>query len=74
MLYHIETKNGVISYDRNDCDTRSIKAYFLHAFNTAKPAPVKVKGWPFRCIYLAHGTEENGLYVAVRSKASLCAK
>lgn len=68
MLYHVKTHAGIITYDRNDCDQRSIKAYFLHAFNKDKPAPIKVKGWPFRCMYLTHGTEENGLFVAIRSK------
>ena len=69
MLYHVKTHAGIITYDRNDCDQRSIKAYFLDALGIEKPAPVNVvKGYPFRNIYLTHGSVENGLFVAIRSK------
>jgi len=67
MLYHIETTNGVLSFDRNDADSRSIKQYFADK-NESKPAPIAVKGYPFVNMYLTHGTEENGLFVAIKAK------
>jgi hypothetical protein len=67
MLYHIKTTNGVVTFDRNDSDDRSIKKYFLEK-NEAKPAPIAVRGYPFSNMYLTHGTEENGLFVAVKSR------
>ena len=65
MMYHIETTNGVLRFDRDDSDRRSIKKYFADN-GEAKPAPVAVKGWPFANMYRTHGTEENGLFVAVK--------
>ena len=66
MLYHIETTNGVLAFDRNNADKRSIKRYFADK-GEKKPAPIRVKGWPFSNMYLTHGTEENGLFVAVKT-------
>ena len=34
----------------------------------AKPAPIAVRGYPFANMYLTHGTEENGLFVAVKAR------
>lgn len=65
MLYHIETNNGVLGFDRDDSDQRSIKQYFADK-GEAKPMPVSVKGWPFANMYRTHGTEENGSFVAVK--------
>ncbi len=67
MLYHIETTNGVVTFDRNDADNRSIKQYFDEK-KEAKPAPIAVRGYPFANMYLTHGTEENGLFVAVKAR------
>lgn len=65
MLYHIETINGVLGFDRDDSDGRSITKYFADK-GEAKPAAISVKGWPFANMYLTHGTEENGFFVAVK--------
>jgi len=67
MIYHIETTNGVLSFDRNDADNRSIKQYFADKKET-KPTPIAVKGYPFKNMYLTHGTEENGLFIAIKSR------
>ena len=67
MIYHIETTNGVISFDFNNVDHRSIKQYFADK-GEAKPDSIKVKGYPFANIYRTHGTEENGLFVAVKAR------
>jgi len=67
MLYHIETTNGVVAFDRNDADNRSIKQYFADK-NEAKPAPIQVRGYPFANMYLTHGTEENGQFIAMKSR------
>jgi len=67
MLYHIETTNGVLSADCNNVDKRSIKQYFADK-SEEKPAPVTVRGHPFANMYLTHGTEENGMFVAVKSR------
>lgn len=66
MLYHIETTNGVLEFDRNDADDRSIKQYFADK-GEVKPLPIAVRGYPFANMYLTHGTEENGLFLAVKS-------
>lgn len=67
MLYHVETTNGVVTFDRNDSDDRSIKQYFADK-NEVKPKPIAVRGYPFANMYLKHGTEENGLFVAVKAR------
>ena len=69
MIYHIEATNGALSFDRNDADRRSIKQMFADA-GKVKPAPITVKGYPFARMYLTHGTEENGLMVAAKSRTS----
>lgn len=66
MLYHIETTGGVIEFDHDNADTRSVKQYFA-ATGHAKPAPVRVRGYPFANMYRIGGTLENGLFVAVRA-------
>ena len=67
MMYHIETINGVLNFDRNDDEKRSIKQYFLNK-SEVKPVPVAVRGYPFANMYQTHGTEENGQFVAVKSR------
>jgi hypothetical protein len=66
MLYHTETVDGVLTYDRDDADRRAVVSYFADK-GQQKPQPIRVRGWPFKCIYLTHGTEEGGLFVAVRN-------
>ena len=66
MLYHIETTNGVVTFDRNDANNRSVKQYFAER-NQTKTPPIAVCGYPFVSMYLTHGTEENGLFVAVKA-------
>ena len=66
--YHIDIKNGVISYDSHKVskaagDAPNAKAYFA-ARNKAKPARIKVMSWPFASMYLTNGTEENGQSIA----------
>ena len=67
MMYHIETNSGVIEFDVNYIEKRSLKKYFADR-GEKKPLPVKVRGWPFECMYLVSGDEENGQFVAVRPK------
>jgi len=69
MIYHIDVTNGVLSVDRDDSDNRSIKQYFAdRLLHKIKPVPVKVKGYPFSNMYLTCGNEENGSFVAVKSR------
>ena len=67
MLYHIETTNGVVTFDRNDADNRSVKQYFAD-HNTPKPSPIAVRGYSFSNMYLTHGSEENGMFIAVKAR------
>jgi len=65
MLYHIETTNGLIKFDRNDADARSVKQYFANK-GMKKPSATPVRGWPFANMYCESGDEENGFFVAVK--------
>jgi hypothetical protein len=68
MIYYIETINAVISYyERDTRNYSSIKDYFL-VQETIKPKRIAVKGYPFLGMYLTGGTEENGQFIAVKSK------
>ena len=69
-IYHIDITAGVISFDHakatrvaNEYHAPNAKQYFASR-GKAKPAPVIVRGWPFRKIYITHGDEENGQAVA----------
>lgn len=62
-MYHIETTNGVIEFDRDNADTRSVTQYFAE-LGKATPAQIRVLGWPFATMYRVGGTEENGLFIA----------
>ena len=69
-IYHIYIANGIIEYD---CVTAPRKVDDYHAPNAKqwfsargfeKPKPVALRGWPFRTMYITHGSEENGLALA----------
>lgn len=69
-IYHIDITEGVINYDyatapriANDYHAPNAKQYFA-ARGKQKPEPIVVKGWPFKKMYLTHGTAENGQAVA----------
>ncbi len=70
-IYFIDIDNGVFSVrdvttaprKANEYLAPNAKQYF-EARGKKKPDPVKVKGWPFKSVYLERGTEENGLAVA----------
>ena len=69
-MYHIDITAGIICYDihpapriATEYHAPNAKQYFEHRGKT-KPAAVKVRGWPFRTIYITHGTAENGQAVA----------
>jgi len=69
-IYHIDITNGVISFDyataprlANEYHAPNAKQYFAKR-GKAKPNAITVRGWPFKKIYITHGTEENGQAVA----------
>jgi hypothetical protein len=69
-IYHIDITNGTMTYDyaptpktTNEHHALNAKQYFEHRGKT-KPKAITVKGWPFKKIYLTHGTDENGQAVA----------
>jgi L-amino acid N-acyltransferase YncA len=67
MIYHIDITNGTITVDRDPTDKRSIKQWFADraaGLSTVKPAPTRVKGWPFALMYITHGDNENGQAIA----------
>ncbi len=71
-IYHIDITNGVITFDHapaprvaNEYHAPNAKQYF-ESKGKSKPDPIRVRGWPFDCMYLTHGTEENGQAVAWR--------
>lgn len=66
-VYKIDITNGVIRYVIDDIPRRkfvSIKKYF-EIRGRRKPAPVSVSGYPFQCLYVTHGTRDNGLAIAI---------
>ena len=62
--YHIETTNGVLTWDRDDASKFANPKQYFSEQGKDKPAPVVVRGWPFAKMFLTHGTEENGQFVA----------
>lgn len=69
-IYHISIDGGVISFDHaqaprvaNEYHAPNAKQFF-EARGKQKPAPVAVRGWPFKKMYITHGSEENGQAVA----------
>ena len=66
-MYHIEINSSIINWDRNNCDSRSIKQWFSDN-GKVKPAPYKVLGWPFNSIYRIYGDCENGQFIAVKHR------
>ena len=67
-IYHIETTNGVITWDRDDAGKEANPKQYFVARGKAKPEPITVRGWPFDKMFLTHGTEENGQFVAWKAK------
>lgn len=66
-IYKIDITNGAIRYVIDDIPRRqfvSIKKYF-EVRGRRKPAPVSVSGHPFDCLYVTHGTRDNGLAIAI---------
>jgi hypothetical protein len=69
-MYRIDLTDGVLSFDHypaprvaDTCGAPNAKQYFASR-GKKKPAPVRVRGWPFKAFYLTQGDEENGLAVA----------
>jgi hypothetical protein len=60
-MYNIKINNGVLTYTYENAP--NAKQYF-NGLGMDKPAPIKVRGWPFKKMYISQGTEENGLAVA----------
>jgi hypothetical protein len=68
-MYHIDITAGIICYDSHpapriadECHAPNAQQYFAMR-GKQKPAAIAVRGWPFRSIYITHGTAENGLAV-----------
>jgi hypothetical protein len=67
IIYKIDITNGQIRYVIDDVPRRqfvSVKKYF-EVRGRRKPAPVRVSNQPFNCIYVTHGTKDNGLAIAI---------
>lgn len=64
-IYHIDITNGVIRYTTVITDGKiSVKQYFAEK-GRRKPSRIPVVGYPFGAMYIVHGTEENGLAIAI---------
>ena len=64
-IYFIDITNGIITFDayKPRANNPNAKQYFKIRYK-AKPSPIKVKGWPFKNMYITGGDEKNGYAMA----------